>query len=106
MLAIGLLVWRLQPTCGYRKFYPRIERRESGYFRDPQIGYPGPWLRRFRHALVRLWLGTLRRRSGKSRCQWPRIRRLADRWLPYPSILHPYPDQRLAVRTRGRSPVR
>ena len=32
--------------------------------------------------------------------------RLIDRWLPRPRILHPYPEQRLRVTTRGRSPVR
>ena len=30
--------WLNSSGCGYRKFYPRIERRESGHFRDPQIG--------------------------------------------------------------------
>jgi hypothetical protein len=31
---------------------------------------------------------------------------LAKRWLPYARIFHPYPEQRLAVITRGRSRMR
>ena len=35
-----------------------------------------------------------------------RRRRLADRWLPPPHILHPWPGVRFDARTQGRSPVR
>ena len=31
---------------------------------------------------------------------------LADRWLPPPQILHPWPDARFDATTQGRSPVR
>jgi RNA-directed DNA polymerase len=37
---------------------------------------------------------------------WQRMGRLADRWLPQPRILHPWPEQRFAAITQGRSPVR
>ena len=40
------------------------------------------------------------------RVTWERAYRLADRWLPPPRILHPWPDARFDARTRGRSPVR
>ena len=61
----------------------------------------------FRYAVVRLWRRALRRRSDKKkRITWERMRQLADRWLPKPRIVHPYPAERLYVRTRGRSPVR
>ena len=30
----------------------------------------------------------------------------AERWLPQPRILHPWPDARFDARPRGRSPVR
>jgi len=63
-------------------------------------------LRAFREGLIRHWLRTLRRRSQRSRLTWERMGRLADRWLPQPRILHPWPEQRFAVITRGRSPVR
>jgi len=34
------------------------------------------------------------------------MKRLAKRWIPNARICHPYPEQRLVVNTRGRSPVR
>ena len=37
---------------------------------------------------------------------WERMGRLADRWLPQPRILHPWPEQRFAAITQSRSPVR
>jgi RNA-directed DNA polymerase len=63
-------------------------------------------LRAFRERLIRHWLQTLRRRSQKSRMSWERMGLLADRWLPQPRILHPWPEQRFAASTQGRSPVR
>jgi RNA-directed DNA polymerase len=63
-------------------------------------------LRAFREGIVRHWLRALRRRSQRHRLAWERMRRLADRWLPQPRILHPWPEQRFAATTQGRSPVR
>jgi len=64
------------------------------------------WLSSFRQHVMWLWWWTLRRRGDKRKLSWARLYRLAARWLPVPRILHPYPDERLAVRTQGRSPVR
>jgi hypothetical protein len=47
-----------------------------------------------------------RHRSQRSTMTWERMLRLADRWLPQPRILHPWPEQRFAAITQGRSPVR
>ena len=63
-------------------------------------------LRAFRHGLVRHWMRSLRRRSQRSRSTWERLDRLVERWLPLPRILHPWPEQRFAAITQGRSPVR
>jgi RNA-directed DNA polymerase len=60
----------------------------------------------FRNGITRHWLKSLRRRSQRHRLTWKRMRRLADRWLPQPRILHPWPEQRFAAITQGRSPVR
>jgi RNA-directed DNA polymerase len=60
----------------------------------------------FRYLLIRHWLRSLRRRSQKHRMDWARMDRLADQWLPLPRILHPWPEQRFAAITQGRSPVR
>jgi group II intron reverse transcriptase/maturase len=63
-------------------------------------------LNAFRNGLIRHWLRSLRRRSQRSRLTWERMWRLADLWLPPPRILHPWPEQRFAAITQGRSPVR
>jgi group II intron reverse transcriptase/maturase len=52
----------------------------------------------FRHHATTLWLRLLRRRGQRDRTTWQRISVLADRWLPKPAILHPWPNQRFAVR--------
>jgi group II intron reverse transcriptase/maturase len=63
-------------------------------------------LRAFRRQAVWHWLRALRRRSQRSTVTWKRMSRFADRWLPQPHILHPWPEQRFDARTQGRSPVR
>ena len=60
----------------------------------------------FHRQITRNWMWTLRRRSQRTTVTWERMARLADRWLPQPKILHPWPEQRFAARTQGRSPVR
>src|SRR6516225_1792943 len=52
----------------------------------------------FRYHIMMLWMRTLTRRSQKDRTGWDRINRLADQWLPKPRILHPWPNQRFAVK--------
>ena len=60
----------------------------------------------FRTQVTRQWHQALRRRSQRARLDWKRMNRLANRWLPPARVVHPFPDVRLGVRTRGRSPVR
>jgi group II intron reverse transcriptase/maturase len=52
----------------------------------------------FRDAIIRRWMWALNRRSQRrSVWKWD-MRKLADEWLPQPSILHLWPNQRFAVR--------
>jgi RNA-directed DNA polymerase len=51
----------------------------------------------FRNRVIRLWRWALRRRGQKRRPNWARMSRLAQRWLPVPRALHPYPDARFAA---------
>ncbi len=51
----------------------------------------------FRDRLTGHWWLTLRRRSQKRRISWTRMLALADRWLPRPRVLHPYPADRFAA---------
>lgn len=60
----------------------------------------------FRTQATRHWYRALRRRSQRSRLDWKRMNRLANRWLPPARIAHPWPDDRFDGCTRGRSPVR
>jgi hypothetical protein len=52
------------------------------------------------------WFKSLRRRSQRRRLNWTRMDRRAQHWLPRARIVHPWPQQRFAVRTRDKSPVR
>ena len=52
----------------------------------------------FRFFVTDIWRQTLRRRSQKDGTTWERITRLANDWLPKPKILHPWPQQRFAVK--------
>jgi RNA-directed DNA polymerase len=55
-------------------------------------------LRTFRTAFMELRWRSLRRRGQRDKATWQRIKRLADDYLPKPRILHPWPEQRFAVR--------
>jgi RNA-directed DNA polymerase len=77
-----------------------------GHYRYDGVPRHGRRLQVFRETIMRYWCQTLRRRSQRHRMTWPRMYALAERWLPTPHILHPYPAQRLRVTTRGKSPVR
>lgn len=65
-----------------------------------------PRLHAFRHAVVGLWRAALMRRSQTGFVPWRRMVRLSTRWLPIPHICHPYPSQRFAYVTQGRSRMR
>jgi hypothetical protein len=78
----------------------------SGHYRYYGVPDNIEALRAFREQMIRHWLKSLRRRSQKHRMAWTRIQRLADQWLPLPRILHPWPEQRFAAITQGRSRVR
>lgn len=60
----------------------------------------------FHYEAVRHWHRALRRRGQRGRITWERTCRLAERWIPAPHILHPWPEERFDVRNRGRSRVR
>ena len=56
-----------------------------------------PAITAFRHHLVERWLRAIRRRGQKHRLPWRRMKTIAERYLPYPRILHPWPEQRFLV---------
>jgi len=92
-----------QPVPEQGRWLARVLQGHYNYYAVPDNIEA---LRAFRERLIRHWLRSLRRRSQRSRLTWQRMGRLADRWLPQPRILHPWPEQRFAAITQGRSPVR
>jgi hypothetical protein len=70
----------------------------TGYFAYHAVPTNNRALGSFRHHVARLWRRSLRRRSQRSRVTWDRMDRLAATWLPKPRILHPWPQQRFAVK--------
>jgi RNA-directed DNA polymerase len=66
----------------------------QGYFNYHAIPGNTDSLNAFRNRLVRLWRTMLIHRSQRHHLSWARMQRLADRWLPQPRVLHPYPRVR------------
>jgi group II intron reverse transcriptase/maturase len=68
-------------------------------------GVPGNWhaLSSFHAQVVWLWHRALRRRSQRDALTWDIMLRLVRRYLPYPRILHPYPEARLGVWLEARA---
>lgn len=69
-----------------------------GYFAYHAVPTNYRSLSAFRHHVTNLWRRTLRRRSQKDQKTWEQMTRLADTWLPKARILHPWPEQRFAVK--------
>jgi RNA-directed DNA polymerase len=89
-----------------------LRRVVQGYFNYYAVPTNAKALVVFRHHVTDLWRRTLRRRSQKDRITWARMTKLADDWLPKPTILHPWPSNRFAVTHprwepyAGKPPVR
>ncbi|MHC8361916.1 reverse transcriptase domain-containing protein [Pseudomonas sp. LS2P72] len=83
-----------------------LTRVVTGYFNYHSV--PGNLIRLggFRLAVCRLWRQALKRRSQRNRLQWSRYGRLVDLYMPRPRNAHPYPEDRFASRTQGRSRMR
>ena len=75
----------------------------TGYFAYHAVPTNAQAIGAYRHHVLDLWRRSLRRRSQKDRTTWARMDRLAAEWLPPPHVLHPWPEDRLSVNTRGRS---
>ncbi len=70
-----------------------------GHLRYYGVPMNNPALALFRFQVGRLWHRALSRRSQKGRVLWDRMRRLIARWLPMPTVCHPYPLRRIGVLT-------
>jgi group II intron reverse transcriptase/maturase len=71
----------------------------TGHYRYYGVPLNSRAVAAFRFAVYQLWHRTLRRRNQKRRLAWEKMSRYLARWIPYPRIHHPYPQQRLCVTT-------
>lgn len=69
----------------------------TGWFAYHAVPVNGPSLHVFRDGVIWHWRRALRRRGQRDQTSWKAITALANRWLPRPRILHPWPSQRFAV---------
>src|SRR5450755_69194 len=66
----------------------------QGYFNYHAVPGNTDSLSAFRYRVIRLWRTMLIHRGQRHHLTWARMRKLADRWLPQPRVLHPYPRVR------------
>ncbi len=79
-----------------RQWVVSVLRGHYGYYGVPNNTR---LLRGFYSGVLRIWWGSLRRRSQKHRLPWKRFCRKAHASLPQPRTTHPYPNRRLRVTT-------
>lgn len=87
----SLLRRRHQPLPETGQWLAAVVR---GFFNYHAIPGNRDALKAFRREATRCWMHALRRRSQRHRMPWSRLSRIANRWLPSPQILHPYPSNR------------
>ena len=92
-----------QPIPEQGRWLTRVLQGHYNYYGVPHNSRA---LSSFHLQVKRHWLRSLRRRSQRHRTTWERLERLADRWLPRPLVMHPWPNRRFDARTQGRSLVR
>ena len=66
----------------------------QGYFNYHAVPGNIDSLSAFRYRVIRLWRTMLIHRGQKHHLTWVRMRKLVDRWIPQPRVLHPYPRVR------------
>jgi group II intron reverse transcriptase/maturase len=102
-VSTGLRRRRHQPIAEQGVWLGAVVRGHCAYYGVPTNSDA---IAAFRTQATRLWKRSLQRRGQRPRLNWGRMRRYSARWLPPAHIVHPWPEQRFARRTRGKSPVR
>ena len=75
-----------------------LQRVVRGYYQYHGVPTNCGSLQTFRQYAVKAWLWTLRRRSQRHRVTWDRMKAIAERWLPYAKVIHPWPERRFAAK--------
>ncbi len=91
------LQWRMhEPIPELGRWLQAVVRGPIQYYGVP-MNTAALWL--FRSQVGWLWHRALSRRSQNGRIPWDRMGRLINRWLPPPTVCHPYPLRRMGVIT-------
>src|SRR6516164_1571124 len=98
-----LMATRHDGIDGQGKWLAQVLRGWMAYYAVPMSGSA---ISAFRHHMIERWHGAVMRRSQRRRLTRARMKTIADRYLPFPRILHPWPEKRFLVTIRGGSPVR
>ena len=98
-----LMAIRHEGTERQGRWLCQVLRGWMAYYAVPMSGSA---ISAFRHHMIERWHGALTRRSQRRRLTWMRMKTIADRHLPFPRILHPWPEKRFLVTIQGGSPVR
>jgi hypothetical protein len=69
----------------------------TGWYNYHAVPINSAALSAFRYHVVGLWRSSLRRRSQKDATTWAQMTGIANRWLPRPHILHPWPSARFVA---------
>ena len=85
-----------EPIPEQGQWLQAVVRGHTRYYGVP-MNDSALWL--FRFQIGWLWHRALSRRSQNGRVHWDRMRRLIKRWLPEPTVCHPYPLRRMGVIT-------
>src|SRR6201996_3204178 len=83
-----------------------LKRELTGYYQYHAVPGNLARLTAFRERVCRYWRRALERRSQRGRLTVSRLPRLANRWLPRPTVLHPYPERRFDAFIQGKSRMR
>lgn len=83
------------PISEQGKWLNSVLRGHYTYFAVPTNSRA---LSAFRYHVVRRWMKSIRHRSQRHKMTWERMSRYVDQYLPYPKILHPWPEQRFSVK--------
>lgn len=84
-----------QPVSAQGKWLGQIVR---GFFNYHAVPTNFEALRRFHYQVIWNWKRALLGRGNRDKTNWNRIWKLAKDYLPSPGILHPWPEQRFAVK--------
>jgi RNA-directed DNA polymerase len=84
-----------EPTAQVGEWLTKVVQ---GYYQYHAVPGNLNQLSAFRHRLCRLWRSVLNRRSQRGETPWQRLYPLLERWIPFPRVLHPYPQARFAAR--------